>query len=172
MGLSLSQSVAVHDLAKCTGELAPLVLQYVLLEMGGVDGIRIAQQQEVEVLFQRLDPTRCFGPEFEQHGVPGVLNLFDAGVAGAVIAQLQHEVLFVDFTALQFIEKLGLGAVPELPVKLGESEFGESAGGQLVIDLIQDPSKIEHHMLILLPIYGEEGGAGHYCFRIQASPSP
>ena len=86
--------MAVDDLAEGLSKGLAVVGQDLTFEEFGVQGVGVAEQEQVKSGGELLEKGHHFRPESGQHGVPGVLDVFDGRSSPASVPQGQQEFPF------------------------------------------------------------------------------
>ena len=93
IGLSVAQTVAVNDLSEGLLEGFALLVKDLLFEMCSVQGICVAEQDEIELISQPVEQGEEIRPQSNEHGIPGLGHLIDSGVWVAPVLECQNELI-------------------------------------------------------------------------------
>ena len=114
MGFAVSQSMAVDELSKGLREFLLPRSEDLLLEMRGVQGVGVAEKDQVEVVLQGLEPRHGFFPQSDQKGVPRFKYFFCSRSWGTPGTKGLQERFLFDVSGFQVVDQCALLAVLEL----------------------------------------------------------
>ena len=93
IGLSVAQTVAVNDLSEGLLEGFAILVKDLLFEMCSVQGICVAEQDEIELISQPVEQGEDIRPQPNEYGIPGLGHLIDSGVWVAPVLECQNELI-------------------------------------------------------------------------------